>query len=360
MKTRILLSIMFVFLVIVFISCENDIPITDVTFEKEAVALKVGETLTLDINTYPAGASTRNLRWNSSNNNIAIVNDRGEVTAIAKGTIEIIVTTNDGIEMASSLVAVIDEPNLVMEIASESAPILFSPPNSSAFVLGFNSPGITVVDWGDGTDMEIFINTQAGGGWITRNFANGEARTVKIYSEHIVSLHSNRMLPTSGIAGGRTVFFLTDLDVSRAPHLMVLDVDNNQLTSLDVSKNVELLNLFVRRNYLSSLDVSKNTKLVILWCQHNNLTSLNLNGAIALTDVWANLNQLANLDVSGVSSLRRLIIYANLFTANALNDLYATLPLRVAGSYGQITVGDIAVETDRSIAERRGWVAGTH
>jgi len=61
----------------------------------ESISMVIGDSQTLDAVVRPADASY-NLTWKSSDENVAIVSDKGKVTAISKGSAEIMVATQNG------------------------------------------------------------------------------------------------------------------------------------------------------------------------------------------------------------------------------------------------------------------------
>ena len=87
---------------------ERAVKVTGVTLSKTTLALKSGETAALgsDVTVAPANATTKGVKWYSSDNKIATVDKDGKVTAIAVGTATITVKTNDGLFPATCKVTV--------------------------------------------------------------------------------------------------------------------------------------------------------------------------------------------------------------------------------------------------------------
>ena len=67
-----------------------------VSANKSSLTLKVGDTDTLKAEIEPANAADKAVSWDSSNSAVATVDRNGKVTAIAEGTADITVTTNEG------------------------------------------------------------------------------------------------------------------------------------------------------------------------------------------------------------------------------------------------------------------------
>ena len=76
-----------------------------VTLDRSTATLNVGGTLTLE----PYNATNQLVRWTSSNTAVARVNEKGIVTALAPGTVTIIVTTENGGFTATCTVTVIKQ-----------------------------------------------------------------------------------------------------------------------------------------------------------------------------------------------------------------------------------------------------------
>ncbi len=80
-------------------------PVTGVSLDKTEATLKIGKTLTLTATVAPANAGNKNVTWSSDREGVAIV-ENGVVTAVAEGTANITVTTEDGNYTATCAVTV--------------------------------------------------------------------------------------------------------------------------------------------------------------------------------------------------------------------------------------------------------------
>ena len=94
-----MVSIMFL------LSCIKE-HVTDITLNKNEIFLSPGGTETLIATIYPNDADNKNVKWKSSNPDVATVNDNGLVTAITDGKANITVTTKDGKKTVSCSVNV--------------------------------------------------------------------------------------------------------------------------------------------------------------------------------------------------------------------------------------------------------------
>lgn len=99
----------------------NPKAVTGITLNKTAVTLASNETYQLDETVTPVDASNRNVTWSSSDNDVATVDQYGEITAVANGTATITATTVDGSKTATCAVTVKDYlGNFVVTANSES------------------------------------------------------------------------------------------------------------------------------------------------------------------------------------------------------------------------------------------------
>nr|CDL65132.1 hypothetical protein [Staphylococcus xylosus] len=84
----------------------NPIKVTGVSLDKESLTLNVGDTETIQPTVAPSTATNKGVAYASSNRDVATVNEDGTITAIADGTANIEVTTEDGNKKATCAVTV--------------------------------------------------------------------------------------------------------------------------------------------------------------------------------------------------------------------------------------------------------------
>jgi uncharacterized protein YjdB len=73
-----------------------NIPVTDIEITGVADINVYNGTLQLDVNILPVDATNKNVAWSSSDEQIATVNDKGLVDAVANGNVKIIAEATDG------------------------------------------------------------------------------------------------------------------------------------------------------------------------------------------------------------------------------------------------------------------------
>ncbi len=86
----------------------SDVKVTGVSLNKSSLTLTIGENETLTATVLPVTATNKNITWSTSDAKIANVDTTGKVTAVAKGTATITVTTEDGNKTATCAVTVGD------------------------------------------------------------------------------------------------------------------------------------------------------------------------------------------------------------------------------------------------------------
>ena len=82
-----------------------NIPVSEVTLNKNSISLTVGGTETLTATVSPSDATNKDVGWSSSNSSVATVTN-GTVTAVSAGSAIITVTTADGGKTAQCNVTV--------------------------------------------------------------------------------------------------------------------------------------------------------------------------------------------------------------------------------------------------------------
>lgn len=83
---------------------------TGVSISPDSKTLNKGETVQLSATVLPTDATDKTVIWSSSNNDIASVDNNGEVTAVGPGTVTITATANDGSGKAASCRITVNEP----------------------------------------------------------------------------------------------------------------------------------------------------------------------------------------------------------------------------------------------------------
>ena len=75
---------------------------SSLSIDREEATLSIGDNITLVATISPADATTKNVKWTSSNEQVAIVDDLGVITAISEGNAVITATTLDGSNLTAS------------------------------------------------------------------------------------------------------------------------------------------------------------------------------------------------------------------------------------------------------------------
>ncbi len=100
----------------------DDVFVTDVTISQTEAKLKDTETLQLKATVTPADATNLSVIWKSSNEEVAIVDQTGLVTAVGVGSVDISAVAADGSGVAG-VCAVTVEPMLVASLTVEPAEV---------------------------------------------------------------------------------------------------------------------------------------------------------------------------------------------------------------------------------------------
>ena len=194
------------------------------------------------------------------------------------------------------------------------------------------------VNWGDGNTTNSTNHTYTAGG----------TYLVKIKGTGITSIALESYYD----------FSLQNIDVTKAPNLVILDIteiDNAEIDKLDVSKNTALKYLSCSGTALTSLDISNNTVLEYLYCGDNSLTSLVVNNNPALKTLSCYENKINSLDLNKNIKLTYLDCEENPFTQESVNNLLNSLPMGKYDNGKPISELWIDDKWDTSIAEEKGW-----
>ena len=72
------------------------IPVESVSFKSTEVEMGIGETVVIEYTLSPENATNKSVKWSSSNESVVVVDDDGNIKALAEGTSIISVSTEDG------------------------------------------------------------------------------------------------------------------------------------------------------------------------------------------------------------------------------------------------------------------------
>lgn len=111
----------------------NPIKVTGVTLNETTKSIEAGESFTLTATVSPENAKDKSIKWSSSDPKIAKVED-GVVTTLAKGTCNIIATTNDGNFKAQCTVTVLPSSVKGVQFTESSVKIL----NGESYTLAYS------------------------------------------------------------------------------------------------------------------------------------------------------------------------------------------------------------------------------
>lgn len=85
--------------------------VTEITLNKTECNMQVGDNFQLTTTISPDNATNHSVFWSSSDENVAIVDDNGVVTALASGTTQIKATANDGSGKSAACKITVDKNN---------------------------------------------------------------------------------------------------------------------------------------------------------------------------------------------------------------------------------------------------------
>ena len=103
----------------------TNIPVTGVTIEEDAVAMQKDGTYQLKYKVAPVNATNKDVIFTSSNPEVAVVDEKGLITAVGIGSADITVITKDGNKSATCKVTVVKEDTPIettTEVPSEEVP----------------------------------------------------------------------------------------------------------------------------------------------------------------------------------------------------------------------------------------------
>lgn len=145
------------------------INVTGVSLDKTSETLEIGGTTTLTATVAPSNATNKNITWSSSNTSVATVNN-GVVTAVAAGTADITVTTEDGSFTATCAItvnsgAVVGNEATInfkntSDIVGEATDDQITWSNNGVTVVANKNSGTKVTNYYPGTSGQSYTETR--------------------------------------------------------------------------------------------------------------------------------------------------------------------------------------------------------
>ncbi len=141
------------------------VPVTGVSVSPTSGTLSIGQTLGLTETVSPSNATNKTVTWSSSNTGVATVDTNGMVTAIASGTANVTVTTQDGSFPASASITVNNSNppgQLVIEAEtfnSTSGTVNDAPYGGPGLGVNATASNINYVNNGDWAEYTINVTT---------------------------------------------------------------------------------------------------------------------------------------------------------------------------------------------------------
>ena len=121
--------------------------VTGVTLDKTEMELTEGESAQLKATVSPEDASDKSVKWTSSDEKVATVDNAGKVTAVAPGTVKITVTTTDGNKETSCSITVSANKIPVEEVSLDK--------NEVEIIMGESAQLTATVTPEDATDKSV-------------------------------------------------------------------------------------------------------------------------------------------------------------------------------------------------------------
>ncbi len=141
--------------------------VTSVSLNKTELSLQIGETACLTATVLPTTAKLKTVSWQSTNPSVATVDGNGNVTAVALGQTDIIVTTTDGAHTATCTVDVIPTPapqNLVAIVSGDVINVSWNKADATAYTLYRST---------NNSDYDVIASNLLQGSYIDENPATG-------------------------------------------------------------------------------------------------------------------------------------------------------------------------------------------
>lgn len=141
---------------------EEKILVTKITLNKETAEIEIGKTILISATVEPDNATNKNVKWNSSDESIATVNDDGIVTGIKAGNVIITATASDGSGVTKNCSVTVNTPAPVAlaSVVNIGDYVAYDPTvgvsSENQSKLKYTSPKGTGTSHGNGSEEAVF------------------------------------------------------------------------------------------------------------------------------------------------------------------------------------------------------------
>ena len=164
--------------------------LTKITLNPTTLNFAVGDTASqkISVTLEPADAMNRKITWTSTDTNVATVNDKGEVTAVGKGTCEVKATSEKNANVYGSCSVTVSEIEVesisldkqTLKVGpgktSEALVVTFTPSNATNKTITWSSNATSIATVTDGKVTGVKEGTAT----ITATTANGKTATCNV------------------------------------------------------------------------------------------------------------------------------------------------------------------------------------
>lgn len=289
-------------------SCNNDDDqkprAEKIILDKDHIELKVGQTANIKASVEPAEADQK-LIYQSGNEKVAAVDDKGTITAVSAGEVEITISSESEPKITAVCKVLVKKSLASIPDAKfraylkETFPKAF-PDGGDKIDPGYSTLAkIKILDVSD-KEIKSLVGIQYFAGLEELNCSGNQLVTL--------DLAENTALTRLNCSENHS---LKELNIKSNQKLLYIYCDENKLTTLDLSYNKALKHLVCSNNQLKKLDLKNNTALAQLTCPANQLKELNLTQSKQLDRLNCWGNQLKNLDLSQNTQLSTLWSWDN-------------------------------------------------
>lgn len=193
------------------------------------------------------------------------------------------------------------------------------------------------IDWGDGELQEYTINT-----YINDRYGHPQSGTlksdkVKVYTAKGVQIKELR-IPGSQV---------TNLDLTNAHALQMLNLSRNELTEINLDGNQMLQTLNVENNKLKELKFKRHLELLNIYANNNELETIDLGMSLGVKQLKISNNKMKDLALSRCEMLEILEANFNELESLDVTDCKALTSLQLRGN--NLTTLDLSANTNLNI-----------